>query len=196
MENITIHADQVTVHLHAAPVAGTLIESTAAELLSGEVTELPERLATASHSDERFLKVFADGTVANASDPRTDHVAVKDRVNGLLWSVESLGNPDDAEEGITQEHCAERCRELRLLSYDDWRMPTRAELASLIDDTRHEPAIDTNLFPRVKARWHWTSTPCAWSSASAWLVNFGYGGVSNGHRSGDGFALAVRRVGQ
>ena len=196
MENITIHADQVTVHLHAAPVAGTLLEATPAEFVSGEVAELPERMATASHSDERFLKVFVDGTLARASDPRTDHVAVKDRVNGLLWSIESLGNPDDAEEGITQEHCAERCRELRLLGYDDWRLPTRAELASLIDDTRHEPAIDTSLFPRVKSRWHWTSTPCAWSSASAWLVGFYGGGVYGYRRSLIGFALAVRRVGQ
>jgi hypothetical protein len=48
----------------------------------------------------------------------------------------------------------------------------------------------------VKSRWHWTSTPAAWSSASAWCVGFYYGYVGDFHRNGSGFALAVRRVGQ
>ena len=36
----------------------------------------------------------------------------------------------------------------------------------------------------------------AWSSASAWNVNFNNGNVNNNHRNNNGFALAVRRVGQ
>jgi RNA-directed DNA polymerase len=36
----------------------------------------------------------------------------------------------------------------------------------------------------------------AWSSASAWNVNFNNGNVNNNHRNNGGFALAVRRVGQ
>ena len=143
-----------------------------------------------------FTKVLADGTRLPAGSSLTNHVAVIDHSTGLMWSVESLGSKDDADEGITQEACEARCRELTLLSVNDWRLPTRAELAALVDDTRHEPAIDTSLFPRVKPRWHWTSTPCAWSSASAWGVNFHYGHVGHSHRDYDGFALAVRRAGQ
>ena len=36
----------------------------------------------------------------------------------------------------------------------------------------------------------------AWSSASAWNVNFNNGNVNNNHRNNHGFALAVRRAGQ
>uniref|UniRef100_UPI001953E0A4 Lcl C-terminal domain-containing protein n=1 Tax=Stenotrophomonas maltophilia TaxID=40324 RepID=UPI001953E0A4 len=68
-------------------------------------------------------------------------------------------------------------------------------LAALVDDTRHEPAIDTSLFPGVLPRWHWTSTSCAWSSASAWGVGFSLGNVSSYPRYSNGFALAVRRAG-
>ncbi len=144
-----------------------------------------------------FTKVLADGTELPPDSARTDHVAVIDHSTGLMWSVESLGSTEDADDGINQEACAKRCSELRLLGHADWRLPTRSELTALIDDTRHEPAIDTALFPRVKSRWHWTSTPCAWSSAAAWLVLFFDGGVSYFHRSyGNGFALAVRRAGQ
>ncbi len=139
-------------------------------------------------------KLFADGTSAAGSDPRTDHVAVIDHATGLMWAVKSIGDSDG--DPMSQADCEKACSELRLLGYDDWGMPTRAELAALVDDTRHEPAIDTSLFPGVLPRWHWTSTPCAWSSGSAWFVYFNYGDVSDGPRGGDGFALAVRRAGQ
>jgi len=144
----------------------------------------------------RFTKLLVDGTQLPPESDRTDHVAVIDHGTGLMWSVESLGSKDDADEGMTQEAAEACCRELTLLSVNDWCLPTRAELATLVDDTRHEPAIDTSLFPRVKPRWHWTSTPCAWSSASVWLVLFSYGGVGSAPRDGYGFALAVRRAGQ
>ncbi|MFL9582415.1 DUF1566 domain-containing protein [Stenotrophomonas sp. AB1(2024)] len=152
---------------------------------------------TAGHT-----KILADGTMVDGTATRTDHVAVVDRSTGLMWAVESIGD----EDGDSQDHaaCTKACADLRLLGYDDWRMSTRAELAALVDDTRRNPAIDTDLFPRVKPSWHWTSTalapedggPVAGSSASAWGVNFSYGGVGDGRRGGDGFALAVRRAGQ
>jgi hypothetical protein len=144
----------------------------------------------------RFTRVLADGQYLKPDSDRTDHHAVIDHSTGLMWSVESLGDPSDENDGITQEHCIERCKQLRLLGYDDWRLPTRTELAALVDDTRHEPAIDTSLFPHVKPRWHWTSTPAAWSSSAAWGVFFDDGGVSYGRRSLSGFALAVRRASQ
>ena len=164
-----------------------------------EAIELASVIDTAANpssaSGERFTRLAADGSTLPAGST-SDHVAVIDQTTGLMWSVESLGDPAEPDDGITQEHCVERCRRLRLLGHDDWRLPTRAELAGLIDDTRHEPAIDTAAFPRVKPRWHWTSTPAAWSSASAWLVNFYLGHVYYLPRSLDGFALAVRRSGQ
>ena len=139
-------------------------------------------------------KLFADGASAAGSDPRTDHVAVIDHATGLMWAVKSIGDSDG--DPMSQADCEKACSELRLLGYDDWGMPTRAELAALVDDTRHEPAIDTSLFPGVLPRWHWTSTPAAWSSASAWYVGFYSGRVYYHHRLNLGFALAVRRAGQ
>lgn len=176
---IVIHAQHVSI---CQPAAMAMLEATTIE---------PFSPITTGHT-----KVFADGSEAAATDPRTDHVAVIDHSTGLMWAVESLGNSDDNDDSITQEQCIERCSSLRLLGFDDWRLPTRNELAALVDDTRHEPAIDTGLFPRVKPNWHWTSTPAAWSSASAWLVSFYDGGVDGIRRDLDGFALAVRRAGE
>ncbi|WP_165424332.1 DUF1566 domain-containing protein [Pseudoxanthomonas winnipegensis] len=163
--------------------------------LAGGIT-VPSHLETISKSAPGHTKVLADGTHVAGEDPRTDHAAVIDHASGLMWAVESMGDPKDADDGISQAECVQRCTELRLLGHGDWRLPTRAELVGLIDDTRHEPAIDTSLFPRVKPRWHWTSTPAAWSASSAWGVSFYLGLVDYSHRSVSGFALAVRRAGQ
>ncbi|MEJ2790124.1 MULTISPECIES: DUF1566 domain-containing protein [unclassified Pseudoxanthomonas] len=201
MDNITIHAEHVTLNLHPQPEANSgrpvvaplkvnVDRNAVAELVSEAVTQ-----AKAQATGARFSKVLADDTEVSAEDPRDTHVAVIDHHAGLMWSVESLGDPNDEDSGMSQDKCVELAREYTLLGYEDWFLPTRAQLASLVDDTRHEPAIDTNLFPRVKPRWHWTSTPCAWSSASAWLGFYG-GSVGDSHRYGSGFALAVRRVGQ
>ena len=186
MKHLHLHIGTVNIRMPSKPLP-LLAELSSIEFPSG---------APAAKGGHQFTKVLADGTELPAGSDRTDHVAVIDHSTGLMWSVESLGSTDDADDGISQEACEKRCSELRLLGHADWRLPTRFELASLVDDTRHEPAIDTALFPRVKSRWHWTSTPCAWSSASAWFVLFSYGYVSYYHRCSLGFALAVRRAGQ
>jgi len=162
-------------------------------LIPGQLIELEAGQAILPHPGGH-TKLFADGTSASGRDPRTDHVAVIDHATGLMWAVKSIGDNDG--DPMSQADCEKACSELRLLGHNDWRLPTRAELSALVDETRHEPAIDTALFPGVLSRWHWTSTAAAWSSASAWLVYFGGGLVSSLHRGSHGFALAVRRAGQ
>lgn len=182
MTQMIIHAQ----HVHIATSAEHI-----GALLDTRIDSAPAITPAAGHT-----KVLADGEHLPSDSIRTDHVAVIDHGTGLMWAVHSLGNRDDNDDTITQEQCIERCRDLRLLGFDDWRLPTRSELAALIDDTRPEPAINTNLFPGVKPAWHWTSTERAGSSASAWGVIFSYGLVFGYHRDSSGFALAVRAAGQ
>jgi hypothetical protein len=76
-----------------------------------------------------------------------------------------------------------------------WRLPTRMELESILDLTRHEPAVDTTRFPDTKSGCYWSSTPCAWSSGVAWFVSFSNGYALNLHRDNDSaFVRAVRGV--
>jgi len=154
----------------------------------------PAVLTTTTHSHRR-LRIAVDGTQIAHDDSATPHVAVLDEATGLLWSITSLGDSDG--DPVTHSTAVDLAAGLDLLGYRDWRLPTRAELVGLVDDTRHEPAIDTALFPNVKPRWHWTSTPTAWSASAAWVVDFNDGSVVDDHRDdGYGFALAVRRAGQ
>lgn len=78
---------------------------------------------------------------------------------------------------------------------EGWRLPTRPELESIIDLSRHSPAAGPERFPDMKNDWYWSSTPCAWSSALAWCVGFYYGLVLNFHRDDSlAFVRAVRAV--
>jgi hypothetical protein len=78
---------------------------------------------------------------------------------------------------------------------EGWRLPTRAELLSLVDDTRSDPAIDTARFNDTKSGAYWTGTPLASVSSFAWIVNFVNGNASGFHRDFSGaFVRAVRCV--
>lgn len=191
MSLITIDAGDAHIAINIRPPVSAMLDSTETLALAVTTTANPVSAPAA-----RWVKILPDGTRLPAGSDRTDHVAVIDTHSGWMYAVESLGDPSDADDGISQQACVDRCSSLRLLGFDDWSLPTREQLIAIIDDTRHEPCVDTSVFPRVKRRWHWTSSSSAWSSASAWLVGFSYGYVDGFHRDGVGFALAVRRAGQ
>jgi hypothetical protein len=117
------------------------------------------RVDRASAAPARFIKIDAAGAEQPAD---AKHWAgVLDTVHGLLWSA-----GDVVDERLDHDDATEACAKICLCGYEDWRLPTRAELLTLVDDTRHEPAIDTAFFPTCRSNWYWTSTPAAWSPAS------------------------------
>ena len=117
--------------------------------------------------------------------------AVLDTRHGLIWSADNLSG----KSGQRLDHAAATtaCAALDLAGAKDWRLPTRTELLTLVDDTRHEPAIDTEFFPTTEQAYYWTSTPCAWRPGSAaWCVSFDSGFVVSNHHDLECFVRAVR----
>jgi hypothetical protein len=57
-----------------------------------------------------------------------------------------------------------------------WRLPTRIELASLVDYAQ-SPRIDGAAFPNTPGLSYWTSSPYAADTGEAWDVEFTYGFV-------------------
>lgn len=104
---------------------------------------------------------------------------VTDSKTGLIWTKATIS------EGVTYD------KALAALG-EGFRLPTDEELLSLVDRTRHSPAIDTDAFPDTYDDWYWTSTPCAWNDAAVWVVVFGNGIVSYNHRKHHGCVRAVR----
>jgi hypothetical protein len=71
-----------------------------------------------------------------------------------------------------------------------WRLPTRTELLTLVDDTRCDPAC--SVFPDCPSEWFWTSTPWAGSSSYAWFVDFYYGNADSVDVGSNGRVRCVR----
>jgi hypothetical protein len=115
-----------------------------------------------------------DGTV---TDTNTD----------LMWQqVTAPGN-------YVWEGALTYCEGLSLAGHDDWRLPNRNELQSIVDYSTDDPAIDKFFFPVTKSDPYWASTSYAINPSTAWGVDFGRGGISgNGTKSNTFYVRAVR----
>jgi hypothetical protein len=86
------------------------------------------------------------------------------------------------------------CAALTLGGYDDWILPQRIELASIVSYARQSPAIDTDAFPDTPPEGFWSGSIYAADPSSAWYVSFMYGGVAAFDVSGAFRARCVRRA--
>ena len=74
-------------------------------------------------------------------------------------------------------------------SAGDWRLPNIKELQSLIDCSRHSPALPSgHPFTAVQNSSYWSSTTYAYSTTSSWQMNMGAGGEGT---AGKGSTLLV-----
>ena len=135
----------------------------------------------------RFIKLDSAGQYLPVETTEWD--AVLDLTTNLMWPVKET-------RAMSQPKAVAAAQKLTTCGFNDWRLPTRAELLTLVDDTRHSPAIDVTFFPDCKSDWYWTGSLYAPSPGDcAWYVNFSNGGAGWGDQGGNGFVRAVR-VGQ
>lgn len=105
------------------------------------------------------------------------------------WVLDKALNVDwgpSSSKEMDFEDAIEYCQKLGA------RLPTVRELFSLVDRSRHDPAIDTSFFKDTKSAWYWTSEPTDWNKNIAWCVGFGYGYVSNDDKDSDNYVRPVR----
>ncbi|MBN8613634.1 MAG: DUF1566 domain-containing protein [Deltaproteobacteria bacterium] len=90
---------------------------------------------------------------------------IEDEITGLVW--ERFASTDL----LTLEDAHARCEALSLEAHDDFRVPSRVELVSLLRTTR-SPTIDP-IFEGTEAEYHWSSSLHPIRDASATTVYFG-----------------------
>ncbi|MCK5737536.1 DUF1566 domain-containing protein [bacterium] len=158
------------------------------------------------------LDVTGNDLPGNASE----WVMVRDNVTGLIWEVKTddgsvhdkdnkytwydsnpatnggyagtPGNGTDTEDFINALNTA------NYGGFDDWRIPTRKELRSIVDYSISYPGpvINTAYFPNTAASYYWSSTTYARNAGYAWGMYFHYGVDYDYLKSGNDYVRAVR----
>jgi hypothetical protein len=158
-----------------------------------------------------YTKLDADGNAL--PDSASSWAMVMDNVTGLIWESKTNdggihdvdnrytwydsdtatngGNAGTAGNGTDTEDFINALNSAGFGGFNDWRLPNRNELQSLIDYSTYDPAIDTVKFPGVVSEDYWSSTTNANNTVTAWLVYFGNGGVGYSNES---YSLYVRAV--
>jgi len=98
---------------------------------------------------------------------------VRDNLTGLVWQQGVSPGVQSQAASITY------CSTLTVPSGGGWRLPTVAELQTLVDESVSSPAIDTVYFPSTPSEWFWSSSSVAGSPSYGWYVSFYYGNASN-----------------
>jgi hypothetical protein len=110
---------------------------------------------------------------------------VKDNQTGLTWQQAVDANTYSSATATTY------CTSVSL-SGTGWRLPTRAELLTLVDPTQANPAIDPTAFPNTPNADFWSSSPYVGWSGNAWYVSFNVGSSHGGATSNADRVRCVR----
>ena len=120
-----------------------------------------------------------------------DGAGVLDKETGLVWEK----SPDTTQR--TWAPAVSYCYNKVVGGRKGWRLPTVAELASLVDTTQSNPALPSgHPFQNVQSDYYWSSTVYAGDPGFAWLVTMSSGFVSSSSKSYFSYYVWAVRGGQ
>jgi hypothetical protein len=154
-------------------------------------------------------------------DGPNNWACTRDNVTGLLWEMKTSeglhgqGNtyswyvPDETVNGgaagvqnggkcqgsacDTQAY-VQTVNAQGLCGGNDWRLPSRKELVSIVDNGRFNPAIDLNYFPNTSIVGYWSASPYADQKNQAWQVIYRFGEVYPGDKNKGNPVRLVRQA--
>lgn len=131
--------------------------------------------------EDRFELVLPIGSFVKVYE------AVLDRETGLVWQR------DTSETTYDWYGAQSYCYGANIAGRKGWRLPTVAELATLLDPYENNPSLpDGHPFTNVKTSTYWSSTGDASSTAGAWGISFYDGNIYVSSKPAGHYLRAVR----
>ena len=142
-------------------------------------------IGSLSKSDSRYVRAVRGNTIDSRLVDNGD-ATITDKSTGLMWVQEIDGT------ARTWHQALAFCEDLTVAGYDDWRLPSYKELASIMDYSRSWPALTTQFFTNVSSERHlWTSTS-PWSSSACRFYSCNGESGSETKTNGSSYVFAVR----
>ncbi len=91
---------------------------------------------------------------------------------GMKWENDSCGGNSLTYTWREAVVVIEELNAQKLAGRSDWRLPTIAELKSIVESRCFKPAIDLKAFPYSPESGFWTDTPVEGVQPRAWVVHF------------------------
>jgi hypothetical protein len=117
---------------------------------------------------------------------------VIDTQSGLMWTRDGAL----FEFPLSWEEALEAIKALNrqhLYGFNDWKLPNRRELFSLISHSRINPCLPADHpFTNIFSGYYWTSTTCVRLPSQAWYIHLGGGRVFKGMKHGSYMVWPVR----
>ena len=113
--------------------------------------------------------------------------SIIDQVTGLEWQRIDDNISRSWESAILY------CAYLNIGDYVDWRLPSVAELQSIVDYREDFPAINSTAFPNTNQERYWSSTKNIYQNNRSYAVNFEDGSILSGSNSQEYLVRCVRR---
>jgi len=121
--------------------------------------------------------------------------AVKDNQTGLVWARDASISEFPLSWKEAFDFIGELNRSL-FLSFDDWKLPNRRELFSLVSHQFINPCLPSgHPFLNILYTYYWTSTTCDRLPGQAWYIHFGGARVFKGLKDVSYMVWPVRAPG-
>jgi len=161
--------------------------------------------ATGCTCKAQYLGIDVDGVTVCAPDfpvwgPRPDSPApsaftqngdgtITDAQTQRLWQEGASGS------GLSWVQAKAYCQSLTLANQGDWRLPTMAELSTLLDFAKNMPAAAAAFAPTTTNDAYWTAGTLKWTTTTGWALLFSNGAAYAYDATKTGRARCVRTLG-
>ena len=146
-----------------------------------------------------YIFLDAEGKPLNFEHCKGEEVAViRDSTTGLDWEVKSLDEDDfcyckrELNWFAFVEKYIPQLNKMAYGGFSDWRVPSKAEMRSLIDYAKTSPAFPQEIFQTLTAQDYWCGTTYGLRSDCGWVINLNLGAATAKNKTLTSYGVAVR----
>ena len=134
-----------------------------------------------------ILFILIAFSLSSASLSRNGEI-VSDSSTGLQWQDDAIVASTTRTWTSAIDYCENT---LTLGGHNDWRLPNKKELLSIVDRSKYSPAL-SGVFQNFSSHYYWSSTTDAHGTANTWIVYFHYGNSCSNLKGYDYYVRCVR----